>query len=600
MISGGLYRRVVGVSENGVTLTPFDNPTDVETTPGSWYWNEQTGVLYVRATSGTLESKTMLATVRLFLSSSPITLETTPGDFSTAVPYQNWITADLPQVRREVEDLLHGATVIPGGSVRLVNAHYVWYRLAAADGEWNWKNAKAYFYLGGEYRGIFLTRVQYEPIATMLVEDIAPTETSCELFLQPLNRLTQLELPITPFFEDEYPNLGDGVRGTHKWIGYGRATIRPDLSDTTNNGTYTIADAAFQTLFAVHQAWAIDKTTDIWTPLDPGDYVVNLTLCTLVVLNSAFHHHNYIVAVDVTGKPDGLGGAITTYADITRDILQTFIGVKNKELDLAAFTKAKQDSSVSLSLWIKSTRQIASILSTAEVGFPSLGRSTTGTLLQTPDGKWTVRIWDPSGITDIETHIRREDLKVFAARPKLQTVYSGVVVFYGYDHAREQWNTVEVVDPVVEFKTRSRERLQIHTYLTDRDNAISLAQKYQVLAGSVTVEAEFEERGAILATHNAGDKVAVTYSPAPALAGYQEQPFEILSLQIKYAPKVTVTGRLGNLRGLGGRVGKWMGSDASDWTSATEQERVNSGFWSDSDGYASPGDPLSRNRSLWW
>ena len=40
----------------------------------------------------------------------------------------------------------------------------------------------------------------------------------------------------------------------------------------------------------------------------------------------------------------------------------------------------------------------------------------------------------------------------------------------------------------------------------------------RIPAAAVTVEAEFTERGALLAQFNAGDKVYVTYAPAPAAA----------------------------------------------------------------------------------
>jgi hypothetical protein len=95
--------------------------------------------------------------------------------------------------------------------------------------------------------------------------------------------------------------------------------------------------------------------------------------------------------------------------------------------------------------------------------------------------------------------------------------------------------------------------------------------------------------------------VYVTYSPAPSVAGaYVSQPFEVLDLTVRYAPKVTVSGILGDLRGLGGRIGRWTDPAAPDWASATEEERLASGFWTDANGFADGADSMSRNRSLWW
>ena len=41
------------------------------------------------------------------------------------------------------------------------------------------------------------------------------------------------------------------------------------------------------------------------------------------------------------------------------------------------------------------------------------------------------------------------------------------------------------------------DELPVYTYLTDRSDAIVMAQRYQLISGSASLEVEFEERGAI-------------------------------------------------------------------------------------------------------
>lgn len=606
-IVGGLYTRCLGVRENDTDLTERSSLVLVEANAGSWFWDEDTELLYVHSTTGADPDLFTFyqATRRLYLSNAPIVLNRVDDDPDTGIYYHPMLTDELPHVRREVEDLLFGSKNIPSGSVAFTNGHEAWFTLVAQDGLWNWKNKTVRFLIGGSYNGLTLNRSQYETQATMVVEDVAPDDQVCRFDLQPLDRFTELEVPVTPYFEDTYPNLGDGVRGTKKWIGYGRATIPPDLTDSTLGGSpaafgvYTVADAAFQTLFAIYNVWAISKNTQVWTLLVATvDYTYDLTACTVTIVNATYVPQDYTLAVDVAGEPDGAGSYLQKFGSIARDLLEKFLGTT--DLDDAAFDAADVEASSELALWIKEPRSLASILQTAEPAFPSLGRSSMGRINQTIEGQFTASVWTP-GIEDIDTSLRREDFAAFRPAPKLKTVFSAVRVNYNYDHVRKQWSVVEVSSSATQYKTGSRDVLELFTYHRTGGSAESLAERYQLLAGAITVQAEFEERGALLCRHEAGDKVNVTYRPAPSVAGeYIDKPFEILSMEVAYAPKLKVTGLLGDLRGIGGTIGRWMDSDAPDWADATSEERLRSGFWCDSNGRPEPSDPASANQSIWW
>lgn len=603
LIAGGIYCRCVGVQEDATALTAQASLNDVEANAGSYWWDEANETLYVHTTTGDDPSTFTLlqAAMRFYMSNAPIVLELDHGDPSTAVYYMPWMTSDVPRILRQADDLLSGAMVIPSGDVSFTNGHQAWFALVAPDGLWNWKNKPVRFFMGGRYAGGTLTRDQYAAMATMLVSDAAPDEQRCTFQLLPTTRAADLDLPVTPFFPDAYPNLGDGVQGTRKWIGYGRTTMRPDLTDTSTHGVYTVADAAYQTLFAVHSVWAIDKTTGVWTPLTlTTDYTVDLTACTVTIVNASYAFEDYEIAVDVTGKPDGLGGAINTYAAIVEDVLLALLRVPAANLDAAAFTVAKAEADAELSFWIKSPRTFMSLLSTSETGFASLGRSVMGTVQQTIEGLWTIRIWNPD-VDAITTSLTRRHFASFRPKPKLKTTYSRVVVYYNYDHARAQWTPYEVTDAATRYRTDSVDELPIYTFLREESNARSIAQRYQLLAGAVTIEAAFQERGSLLAQHEGGGKAFVTYAPAPTpTRAFNEQAFEVLLVEVTMAPKLNVAGVLGNLRGLGGRIGRWMGSSAPDWATATPAARRASGFWNSSNGLADPSDPSSAGVSLWW
>jgi len=597
VVEGGIYGKVIGVQENDTALTARTSIASVNSNPGSYWWDEANELLYVHSSTGADPDTFTLVqvNVRLYLSNAPITLELTPGSSDTAVCYLPWLTANLPRIRRRREDLLFGSMAVPDGSVSFTNGHQAWFTLVAPDGVWNWKNKPIRFYIGGSYDGVMMTRSQFAAMATMRIEDVAPNEDVCEFALVPLQRFAEINLPVTPFFSSDYPNLGSGVEGTKKWIGYGRTTMRPDLTDTTSHGVYTIADAAFQTLTAVHNAWAIEKATGTWTALVlTTDYTVNLTACTLTVVNATYAHAAYDVAVDVTGLN------FTTYADIVEDMLTRFLGATAADLDATAFTAAAAAATNELSVWLKSERSLTSILATAQDKFASLGRSAMGTVQQTVAGTWTASIWN-ANVDDITTSLLRSDFASFQPKPKLKTIFPTVRVFYNFDHARQSWSVVEKDDARTRYRTGSRERADLYTFLRSESDAQRLAERYQLLAGGITVEAAFQERGAMLAQKEGGGKTFVTYDPAPAVGGaYERQPFEILQLEVSMGPKLAVSGLLGNFHGLGGRIGKWMVTGSPDWSTATASQREVSGFWCYSNGLADLLDPASANQSIWF
>lgn len=596
----GVEQRCVNVRQNSTDLIAASTLAEVQSTPGSWWWDTAAGLLYVRTTTGASPATftVMQAFVTFRFASTGIVLNRTAADPSTGSYYAPWLTGELPRTSQEVEDLFFGVKLTETGSLTFTNGHGFWHRASA---DYWWKNRRVQLLVGGSYNGLTLTRAQYAVAATMLIEDLTPTETLCEMVLRPRQRTLEREIPVTPLFASEYPNLGEGVSGTKKWVGYGRATIVPDLTDTSGLGVYTVADAAFQTLFAVHSVTAVARSNGARTALGASDYSADLTACTVTVLNATYTHVNYTLEVDVTGKPDGAGGFLKTFAQIVRDLLLTFADVSLSDIDEDAFNQAHLDAPEELSLWLKSPRQITSLLSTQQAGLPCLERSVMGTVQQTVGGLWTCWIWDPSYDISTVTTLRKEDFRAFAPQPRLEAVYAWTRVLYGYQPAREEWSVVETSDERIRHLAESTEVLEIPTFLRTQGDAETLAQRYEIIAAAVAIEVAFEENLTKLALHNVGDKVLVTFTPAPDKTGaWVEKPFEIIRLEKTYAPTLVISGRLGDLHGIGNTVGRWMEDDAVDYDVADADTREQGGYWCDDNGLADPADPASAGVSVWW
>jgi hypothetical protein len=563
-----VYRRVVAVWQNATVLTAQTSIPNVDANPGSYWWDETNSLLYVRTTSGADPDTftAMQAFVTFYCGSKGLVLNRTDGSPDTGIYYQPWVTADLPSAIFTIDDPVSGAKTAATAELALLNGHGFFHY---AYRTYNWRSKKVKLFLGGDYNGQSLLRSQYTSCLTLVVENLAPNEDVCKFTLKPQLRLLDQSIPVTPFFTDAYPNLGEGVLGTRKWIGYGRATIAPDLTDTlTSYGVWTLADAAYQTLFAINAVYAI-KRDDTEGPqgLTLGiHYTQDLTACTITITDPAYAWQDYRLSVDVTGKPDGGGSYYKTFSAITKDLLTTFLGVSSTDIDTTAFTNAAADAPQELSLWVKDPRSLASILATTEEDQPALERSVLGRILQTPAGLWTCSIFQPGG--SAVASLRKEDLARFECIPVLDAIAPTVEIQYAHDHDADTWQSKTKTTSLVQYTAESTNLVVLKTFLRNASDAEVLCSRMARFLAVTPVTEEFEERGTLLATALPGDKVSVTYSPAPGVGGaFSATLFEIAELERSLRPALTISGRLVvNPLESSGVYGKWLtGAGAGHW-----------------------------------
>lgn len=604
VVAGGLTRRCTGVKQNATSLTERASVSAVNGNAGSWWWDEANDTLYVHTTTGSDPDlfTVMQAIVTFYVATKGVVLNRTDGNADTGLYYWPWLDGTLPSIEREVEDLFFGQKNLEAGAITVLNGHGVWDTLVAPDGSYHWKNKKVAFFVGGSYNGQALARSQYTAITTMLIEDVSADETRVTFELKPQARRLTVEIPPTPFFADDYPNLGEGVEGTRKPIGYGRAITAPPLTDTSSHGVYTVADAAYQTLFAVHRVWAVDKATGDKTLLAlTTDYTVNLTACTVTVVNATYAWGTYLLHVDATGKPDGSGSYLQTFGSIVMDMLETFAGIDATDIDASAFAACDVLAPDELAVWITQSRSLASVLSTSEPGFASLERSVMGTVQETLAGKFTAWIWDPGYDASTVVELQKSDFAYFSPQPKLETVVAGVRVHYAANLATGAWSQRSASDSAVTYTEETVDTLNVYTFLRSSPAALALAQRMQLISSGVSTEIDFALRRPLLAEHVAGDKVLVTFDRAPAAAGeYAHRAFELVKLGKSFAPTVAIVGRLGDLRGIGDRIAHVTADTMTDWTATGPADRSGWGYVSDDDGYTDPSDLSTQNARVVW
>lgn len=606
-LSGGVYRRCIGMIENDTELDEETSVATVQANAGSWWWDPTAGPdgrVYVHSTTGSSPSNftTMQARIRFHFATKPVRLI----DGAISLYHHPWVSGGLPTLyERDDEDAL-GSKLTRRSSLELVNAAGWFNAVIAHDGDYRWRNARARFKLGGSYnRGAdVLALADYNDIATMVIADATAAEDFATFDVMPLaGMLADQTLPSNPFFETNYPNLGDGVSGTHEWIGYGLAIIAGDLVDTvTSQGVWRFADGVTDAF----RVWAVDRQDFTRTLLDPGSPAVEYSgNDSITVLSATYHWSTHWIEAEVQGRSASTNGL--TFAHIARDILTRFMGVAASEIDTTSWFRANDLAPAELSVWIKKPRSVTSILTTAQEGFPSLERSVLGRVGQTAGGLWTFDIWRPSYEAEALRTLRAAHFSRFSPAPAQRQPITTVNVYYNARHRRDpsgtvapEWDVETATDAAVGYENDiSPKSLDVHTFLTRSRDAQILAQRLIRLAGPSRAEVEFSETGIESVAARVRDKVLVSYSPAPCVAGaYDRDVFEYARVEHALGPVSGVQGRLTNLRGITA-AGRWQPTSTANYASSTAFQRKHRGFWTNDSDEAAAGDAASKV-SQWW
>jgi len=601
VIVGGVYRRVTKVSENGVLLSESATATLCNAHAGSWFYDETAQLLYVRPTTATDpdEIDALQVFVTFYFASKGVVLD--------GIYYHPWVVG-VPSYQSSVEDLVFGVKKSASGTLEFLNGHAFF---DTALPQYEWSNKIVTLLVGGSYRGTTLTRDQYMQLDTLRIES-APvsSEERCQVRVaSPVSEMMRVSIPPTPLFEDAYPLLGEGVRGTRKPIVYGSGvTLRPPLVDTSTR-TYLVADAAFQSLFAVEAVSLVQKSstgdvaTRVTVPESSGDlhYVADLSACTIVVTDAtaAYPITDWQLEVTVTGKPDGFGSYLKTAADIAMDLLHTFGSVPLQDLNYASFARASREFSFEMAILLTSDRTLGSILGSSGEGLGSLERSCFGRTAMDRLGRWSFAIWSPA-YDDSVTAMRASQIRRLSPQASPQSVASTARVHFAQNHSTGEWSTVEASSARTRHLIETERAVDLFTFLNDSTGAEVLAARYLALLSRRPTVYDFEEVGTVLAAARAGDKVLITYPRGQTKSGvFDAAQFELISHD---RPADLTGGRmaLADLGGFADAVGVVASGEGDAWAAVDDDARKANLFVTDGLGYVVPGDETTKDIKVIW
>ena len=338
-----------------------------------------------------------------------------------------------------------------------------------------------------------------------------------------------------------------------------------------------------------------------------NDIVWNATDQTLSLVTSVDSETQLTIGTDIftaTGKVYQVMDQSTMVeddSDIIKDLLRCFAAAVDTDFVTSAFTTLLTDSGVSLRHVFTSATNLLEALQS--IGF-ELGID----IRQVPDATNEKMQWSPLAFSPLidpdATVLRTSDLQgagslLLTRTDPDQLTANKITVRYNESPVYNRFDSTYTAED-------SNSQSDIGLHEVGPESPFSFSWNY--------VQADVETRvGRLLIIRAIPPKV--TYVSVGARATefsigdkfiLDSRRFSSITMRIMETIKSLLDIPSGVIRLVCqdfsgyGRVGRWMASTAPNYTTATDQEKVLSGFWCDANGRADSGDAASVGKSSWW
>ncbi len=506
-------------------------------------------------------------------------------------PYYEPYIADngIPSLSQETQSIHWGASQISSGSVILLNGRGFFDQIAR---RWIWNNKDAKLLLGGDS----LPYSEYTCSFAGKILESSFTKNDFTLQIESKSFALLRSLPINNFWTSTWANLDPQAEGKpipYYWGSYSAAQAPLvtciNSAYTPNDSQWKICDCAFHPIKSITQVYIDYGAGSGWQTIAHANADLanaTFTIAVVPVLGTTR------VKVAFEGYHSG-GVLIEGAPEIIEDLLLNQCGYAAADLNAASFTASKALSNCTLNAAVERETEALTIIETA-------CQSDLAFFDEDGEGLLRYRTWEPSASGTIPVLAKEEILEPPEILDDSSKLYWKVKVGYSWMGDTDQPLYTEASTTTSKYKYSRNDYLTIDTYLRSKADADQLAGRLNWITRdpspviSLTLKA-----GQIDKT--LGDKVKVTLARAPysTAGGYDERVFEIISKEVSCFPLlVNLKGR--DLMDFGNNVGFWMGDSAPAWLTATAQEKEDSGFWCDANGYCLTADSASLNKSLWW
>jgi hypothetical protein len=569
-ITGGIYRRLDGVEENGVALTVRASLALVNSNAGSWRFENDK--IYVR-TTGSVNPTTVSSIVAVFT----IFVATEALDIPGGELYEGRLAGELPSVEAMI-DTMYGAKISTTGDVVLPNGDGLFDSLSKA---WAWHGRYATIRLGGRELAI----ADFEPVARMVMDRVLPNDESCRIVLRDEQDTLDSYLPLRVFSREDNPAAGDDVIGTYVPMLYGDVrSISPPLVDNTPGATvYLIADPNVQTITSVRNVRVTDPNGSIGLS-EGDDYTVNLTACTVTLTRVDLVDQT--IVLDATGP-----AAIATIPDLMKELL-TRLGAPAADIDAASFTAAAAIHTEPFGLWLREGKPAAEYMTLIE-------GSIIAALIRDRTGLWTLLLDEGDQDLSEAPEFFDEDFTSWSPVPSDDEQVSEVRVRFDHRPIDGAESETSDSDTDTRWTQKTSQSWGVSTILRDRADAQRLAQQYMLRLKDRPVHVSFQETGLTLMTSQPFTSIRVTRDRAPSVEGSFDRRVVMIERLGKLLSPPSVDATLidrPNMARIYDRAKAWSSDSIGSWASTSAGDRALYAFWHDDSDVVTTGVV---NHSVW-
>jgi len=478
--SGDLYsteyadREIVGVEYLGSALLRVYSIADCEANPFSFYHQASSGRLYVNLYGADPEASgsAIVALVMLCFCDrigSELAVSFIPEGATQRHLYEPLLDpASIPMFRQMVSDYYTMAVTIQSGTIAFRGGPWWWEN----RGAFLWHNCRAWV-RWGEAGDAY---ADFELIFTGLTRAPEFTDQAIRIRLRDIRSAELGSIPGQKMTRLVYPDLGDEFVNHPEPVLLGQKENVPPvpLGWQTGGWRYKISRTVFDGVtFDLH---ALDK---VYVGGDriysPADYAVDLSTGILTIYEDPGDRE---VTVDVqgleisfdfeaSGEP-AASGFSENVADLLYFALRYLCDIPYTRVDLDSFQALKTARTQRIAVYIDHTIGAIDFIR-------ALQASTIFHLIPTVDSNYMVRYYDRVTPTDAMRFFTEDFLEMGIEEDTEGTFYE-IRLMYDRDPQTDRWNVATATNDATRYLYKSKEVLEVETYLKDSSEAEALAQ----------------------------------------------------------------------------------------------------------------------------
>lgn len=319
---------VTGVTEDGTALTSQSSVANVESNPGSYYYDETNFKIHVSSGSGTPFDNEIVATVKFTFSNKLKNINSRHYDPRVL---------SVPDLSLRIEPDYSDPVQIGSGSLSYSNADGFFDNLVDIQ----WHGGEVNVLLGAEdINGTAMAYGDYEQIGKWLIDKWAVNRDAIEFELIEFKSKAEKNVPVERYDRATYPAMLNDLDGEPIPLAFGTIYGAKAASIDPGSRKFKLASHAIRQILEVRVK---DANTEAWNVVQTETQDVANAEFTLATSDWT---DNREVSVDFEGMKDANGWLMSCAPDVIEKILDN---IGETSLDTSAFANVKSEMTIGTS-----------------------------------------------------------------------------------------------------------------------------------------------------------------------------------------------------------------------------------------------------------